>query len=63
MIQGPVKAYPDKLEMPGSGTIVCRRKKKTGKVALVSGGGSGYEPAHGGCVGEGMLDAAVAGAV
>ncbi|XP_077444163.1 triokinase/FMN cyclase isoform X2 [Stigmatopora argus] len=34
-----------------------------GKVALVSGGGSGHEPAHGGYVGAGMLSAAVAGAV
>src|SRR5665811_128034 len=35
----------------------------TGKVALVSGGGSGHEPLHGGYVGKGMLDAAVPGAV
>ena len=34
-----------------------------GKVALVSGGGSGHEPLHGGFVGAGMLDAAVPGAV
>ncbi|MDB4894361.1 MAG: dhaK, partial [Firmicutes bacterium] len=34
-----------------------------GKVGLVSGGGSGHEPSHGGFVGHGMLDAAVAGAV
>uniref|UniRef100_A0A3P9MHQ3 Triokinase/FMN cyclase n=1 Tax=Oryzias latipes TaxID=8090 RepID=A0A3P9MHQ3_ORYLA len=34
-----------------------------GKVALVSGGGSGHEPAHGGYIGAGMLSAAVAGAV
>ena len=31
------------------------------KVALVSGGGSGHEPSHGGYVGKGMLDGAVAG--
>ena len=41
----------------------CTAHKKEGKVALISGGGSGHEPAHGGYVGEGMLDAAVAGAV
>lgn len=63
MIQGLVKAYPDKLEKLDYGTIVCRKNKKTDKVALVSGGGSGHEPAHGGFVGEGMLDAAVAGTV
>eukprot|EP00066_Takifugu_rubripes_P015677 XP_011604943.1 PREDICTED: bifunctional ATP-dependent dihydroxyacetone kinase/FAD-AMP lyase (cyclizing)-like [Takifugu rubripes] len=34
-----------------------------GKVALLSGGGSGHEPAHGGYVGAGMLSAAVAGGV
>ena len=45
------------------GNVVVRSHKKEGKVALISGGGSGHEPAHGGYVGEGMLDAAVAGAV
>ena len=40
-----------------------KSQKKEGKVALISGGGSGHEPAHGGFVGEGMLDAAVAGPV
>ena len=34
-----------------------------GRVAVVSGGGSGHEPLHGGFVGEGMLDAAVPGAM
>jgi len=42
---------------------VISRKSKKEKVGLVSGGGSGHEPAHGGYVGEGMLDAAVAGNV
>src|SRR6185437_3694974 len=35
----------------------------SGKVGLVSGGGSGHEPLHGGFVGSGMLDAACAGAI
>ena len=39
------------------------KEKTTGKVGLVSGGGSGHEPAHAGYVGYGMLDAAVAGNV
>ena len=43
--------------------MLVRAEKKEGKVALISGGGSGHEPAHGGYVGKGMLDAAVAGAV
>ena len=42
---------------------VTYRRKKTEKVGIVSGGGSGHEPAHAGYVGMGMLDAAVAGNV
>ena len=63
MIQGLVKSRPQKLEKLEAGNIVVRKTRKQGKVALVSGGGSGHEPAHGGYVGEGMLDAAVAGPV
>lgn len=58
-----VKAYPQYLAKLDCGNVVVRARKKEGKVALISGGGSGHEPAHGGFVGEGMLDAAVAGAV
>ncbi|MBC7441085.1 MAG: dihydroxyacetone kinase subunit DhaK [Ramlibacter sp.] len=43
--------------------IVRKDAPVTGKVGLVSGGGSGHEPMHGGFVGFGMLDAAVPGAV
>lgn len=63
MIQGLVKAYPQYLKKVDGHNVVVRAKKKEGKVALISGGGSGHEPAHAGYVGEGMLDAAVAGAV
>ncbi|MDD2979062.1 MAG: dihydroxyacetone kinase subunit DhaK [Hespellia sp.] len=63
MIQGMVKAYPKHLKKLDCGNVVVRATKKEGKVALISGGGSGHEPAHGGFVGTGMLDAAVAGAV
>ncbi len=63
MIQGMVKAYPGYLRKLDCGNVVVRADKKAGKVALISGGGSGHEPAHGGFVGKGMLDAAVAGAV
>ena len=63
MIQGMVKAYPQYVRKLDCGNVVVRSHKKEGKVALISGGGSGHEPAHGGYVGEGMLDAAVAGAV
>ncbi len=63
MIEGLVKAYPAHLRKLEAGNIVVRAAAKQGKVALISGGGSGHEPAHGGYVGEGMLDCAVAGAV
>lgn len=63
MIQGLVKAYPQYLKKIDGHNVVVRANKKEGKVALISGGGSGHEPAHAGYVGEGMLDAAVAGAV
>ncbi len=63
MIDGLVKAHPKHLRKLDAGTIVVRAEAKTDKVALISGGGSGHEPAHGGFVGEGMLDCAVAGAV
>ena len=63
MVLGMVKAYPKHLKKLDCGNVVVRAQKKEGKVALISGGGSGHEPAHGGFVGEGMLDAAVAGAV
>ena len=63
MILGYFKAYPHYVKKLDCGNVVVRSCKKEGKVALMSGGGSGHEPAHGGYVGKGMLDAAVAGAV
>ena len=48
---------------PESNVVVRADAPVEGKVALVSGGGSGHEPTHGGFVGPGMLDAACAGAV
>ncbi|MFH4935489.1 dihydroxyacetone kinase subunit DhaK [Staphylococcus cohnii] len=44
-------------------TVVVRKQKKEKGVAIVSGGGSGHEPAHAGYVAQGMLDAAVCGEV
>lgn len=44
-------------------TVVVRKTRKEKGVAIVSGGGSGHEPAHAGYVAEGMLDAAVCGEV
>src|SRR4028119_1095741 len=48
---------------PDAGGVVRPDAPVQNKVALVSGGGSGHEPAHGGYVGPGMLDAACAGSV
>lgn len=44
-------------------TVVVRKNKKTEGVTIVSGGGSGHEPAHAGYVADGMLDAAVCGEI
>ncbi|MCF8564169.1 dihydroxyacetone kinase subunit DhaK [Alicyclobacillus tolerans] len=61
MLQGFVKAHTELVRVPETQVIV--RKELTDKVGLVSGGGSGHEPAHAGYVGKGMLDAAVSGEV
>ena len=63
MLKGLAKANPN-VEYLGEGVeVIARREKKSGKVGIISGGGSGHEPAHAGYVGKGMLDAAVAGNV
>lgn len=63
MLQGFAMAHPH-VVYGGEGVEVISRKEKTpGKVGVISGGGSGHEPAHAGYVGKGMLDAAVAGNV
>jgi dihydroxyacetone kinase-like protein len=49
--------------LPDNGVVLRADAPVQGKVALVSGGGSGHEPTHGGYVGPGMLDAACAGSV
>lgn len=63
MLEGFSKAYPQYVKRLEGTDVIVRAVLKTNKVALVSGGGSGHEPAHAGYVGTGMLDAAVAGAV
>ena len=57
-----MKSYPALIHKVGD-DVVARTHRKRGKVALVSGGGMGHEPAHLGYVGTGMLDAAVGGAI
>src|SRR5881392_3677437 len=62
-LRGVAAAHPD-LRVDHANKIVYRGDAPTsGKVGLISGGGSGHEPLHGGFVGLGMLDAACAGEV
>ena len=57
-------AHPDLVRIDAGNQLVLRKDAPVnGKVGLVSGGGSGHEPLHGGFVGKGMLDAACPGAV
>ena len=63
-LQGMLVAHPDLIEINLDPKYVVRKGAPVqGKVALVSGGGSGHEPMHGGFVGHGMLDGACAGEV
>lgn len=63
-LSGMAAAHADRLVYVADGRFIGRRVKKAGgKVALISGGGSGHEPMHAGFVGTGMLDAACAGQI
>ncbi|PTK45834.1 dihydroxyacetone kinase, partial [Staphylococcus nepalensis] len=61
MLEGLALSNPEQTVI--SETVVVRKEKKQQGVALVSGGGSGHEPAHAGYVAQGMLDAAVCGEI
>lgn len=64
MLDGIVAGSPDDVRrLEGTSVLVRKDAPVEGKVALVSGGGSGHEPAHAGYIGKGMLDAAVSGEV
>jgi dihydroxyacetone kinase-like protein len=60
-LAGFCAAHADIVRVGEQAPFVQRLRLKPGKVALVSGGGSGHEPLHGGFVGHGMLDAACPG--
>src|SRR5947209_20340375 len=63
-LEGMAAAHPDLLRVDvANGVIVRADAPVAGKVGLVSGGGSGHEPMHGGFVGRGMLDGACPGQV
>ncbi|QIZ34406.1 dihydroxyacetone kinase subunit DhaK [Saccharopolyspora sp. ASAGF58] len=63
-LRGMASAHPDLLRVRTDPAVIVRADAPvSGKVAVVSGGGSGHEPLHGGFVGPGMLSAAVPGPV
>jgi dihydroxyacetone kinase-like protein len=64
MLDGIVAANPDRIRrVPETNVLVREAAPIDEKVAIVSGGGSGHEPAHAGYLGPGMLDGAAAGEV
>lgn len=63
MLDGLAYVHSDLVHRLSGFDIIARNEQASGKVGLISGGGSGHEPAHAGFVGDGMLSAAIAGAV
>jgi dihydroxyacetone kinase-like protein len=62
-LEGYVLAYPDKVKLGAENIVVRTTPKSEDKVAIVTLGGSGHEPALSGFVGQGMLDCSVVGDV
>lgn len=62
-LAGMAAAFPDLIKLHPEIKAVLRSDAPADKVAVISGGGSGHEPLHGGYVGKGMLDAACPGEV
>jgi dihydroxyacetone kinase-like protein len=62
-LAGMARAHADLIRVESPNIVVRRDAPRQGKVGVISGGGSGHEPMHGGFVGRGMLDAACPGAV
>ena len=63
MLDGLAYIHSDLVHRVEGVDIIARNEQAAGQVGLISGGGSGHEPAHAGFVGDGMLSAAIAGAV
>lgn len=61
LLEGYVLAYQDRVKLGGENIVVRTQPKSEDKVAIVTMGGSGHEPALSGYVGEGMLDCSVVG--
>jgi phosphoenolpyruvate---glycerone phosphotransferase subunit DhaK len=62
-LAGMAAAHADLIRVEAPNIVVRKDAPRPGKVGVISGGGSGHEPMHGGFVGMGMLDAACPGAV
>jgi phosphoenolpyruvate---glycerone phosphotransferase subunit DhaK len=62
-LAGMVSAHSELIRLEEPNVVVRADAPRSGKVGIISGGGSGHEPMHGGFVGLGMLDAACPGAV
>lgn len=63
LLEGYVLAYPDQVKLAAENVVVRANPKSDDKVAIVTLGGSGHEPALSGFVGDGMLDCSVVGDV
>jgi len=63
LLEGFALAHADKIKLEGNNLVVRAKPKPQDKVALVTLGGSGHEPALSGFVGEGMLDVSVPGEI
>lgn len=63
LLEGYVMAYKDKVALGGENVVIRATPKSEDKVAVITLGGSGHEPALSGFVGEGMLDCSVVGDV
>ena len=63
LLEGYVMAYPDQVALAAENIVVRKNPKSEDKVAIVTLGGSGHEPALSGFVGDGMLDCSVVGDV
>ena len=63
MLDGLAYVHSDLVHRVEGVDIIVRNEQVAGQVGLISGGGSGREPAHAGFVGDGMLSATIAGAI
>ena len=63
LLEGFALSHPDKICLVGSNLVARAKPKASGKVGVITLGGSGHEPGLSGFVGQGMLDVSVAGEI